>query len=273
MTNEAQAMRWYKRLTVYHYLIAVLIFLGIFYIIHSTRFDLAYQLILAPTVAVLLEAAISKLKGKPARLESALICGLLVSLIMPSIYFALATTAVAILIKHILRINGNQIFNPAAAGIVTVSIIAGLLGFVNSSPAEWWGATSFLIIPFGLFIAWKIRRLELSLTLLVVYFALLILSGFTNGSFNLNSLYDIGVFFFAFFMVTEPKTSLASRNGKIISGAILASLMFAGNYLPLRYLTADWFLVSLMIANIFNAANSTASTIYRLIEQIFIKYD
>jgi len=245
------SISWYKRITVYHYMIAFLAFLGVFYIFSSRRFELSYQLVLSPLIAALAETAIAKFNGKEIRFpDSAVIYGLFAALIMTSLYFALAATAAAVLLKNILRIKDKHIFNPAASGIVVVSLLAGLLGFTNTSPAEWWGATSFLVIPLGLFVAWKIRRLEVSVSLLAVYFSLTLLTTFLSGTaFSIYSIYDVGVFFFALFMAVEPRTSPANRNGKLVFGILLALLMFAGRFIPLQGITVDWFLVSLVIAN------------------------
>ena len=241
----------YKRITVYHYMIAVLSFLGLFYIVSLQRFDFLPQLILAPLTAVLVEALFLKLKKEKVRIsESAIISGLFAAIILQNLSLAVAAPILAITIKMLLKVKGRHIFNPAALGIIVVSLIAGLFGIVNTNPAIWWAASTVLIMPLGLFMAWKIKRLETSLVLLAVYFALNVAWNFLSGfPISLQSFYDPAAMFLAFFMAVEPRTTPANKYGKIIFGVLLAALMFAGFFIPLRGLAIDWCLISLLIAN------------------------
>jgi len=248
------AREWYQRITVYHYMIAFLTFFGILYIVQFQSYNLLPQLLLTPFIAALLEIAIVKFQGRHTFFpQSAIISGLFAAIILESLWLAVGAAVLAILIKHILRVHGRHIFNPAASGIIVVSIIAGLLGIVNTNPAIWWGASTFLIIPLGLFIAWKIRRLGVALPLLAVYFGLTLLGDIISGGpLSLSILYDLTPIFLALFMAVEPRTTPGTGwKGKVIFGAIVAVLMIVGFYLPILGLTADWFLISLLIMNIF----------------------
>ncbi len=171
-------------------------------------------------------------------------------------YLFVATTAVALLSKHLIKTGRKPIFNPAAVGLV-VAI------YVFSTGQSWWGSLALLpiwlipalIIP-GIVISIRVNKFPQVASFLGVYFALM----FFMAIFHLGLPYDTpadalripfvnSTLFLAFFMLTDPPTSPAAYPKQIIFGslaAIIGSVVFA-NYGGLAYL-----LIGLLVGNLAN---------------------
>src|SRR3989338_3086617 len=196
------------------------------------------HIILTPIIAVAAEFAAAKIRKSKPILDEAAITGLILAvLIAPSIVFSIAAPLIAIFFKHIIRHKNINVFNPAALAALILSLFgAGI---------AWWAASP-LIIPLGIFIAYKIGRLRMSFTFLIVFIALNMLA--FPSSANILSAAEPVTWFFAFFMLLEPKTSPFPSKAQHIFGAgaavISIILMLTNTYL-------DIFLVSLVIMNLF----------------------
>jgi len=174
--------------------------------------------LVAVLTASILDLAMRKLRGKQLKFPySAIISGLIVGSVVSFedfLYIPLVASALAIISKHILKYN-YHIFNPASFGL-----LASFLIF--SKFDSWWAAVPVLM-PFLVIIAWKIRKLHLALSFLVVYVAL---TYFTNG-IRLQTFSDLlGLpFYFAFIMAVEPKTTPTYKNQQMAFGISLAVLI------------------------------------------------
>ncbi|OGH20815.1 MAG: hypothetical protein A3D74_05470 [Candidatus Levybacteria bacterium RIFCSPHIGHO2_02_FULL_37_13] len=202
---------------------------------------------------------LAKIQKVQTNLESALISGLILSLIFgPTNLLALSSFWIpafagtaAMASKYLIIWRGRHIFNPAAFGALASALILG-------QGASWWvGGLS--IAPFiligGFLILKKIRRFEMvgvfliSMTLLMV-----VITIFDGEPFNLFVwLHDQAAFlfvsplaFFAIAMLVEPLTSPFRRSHQIVY-AILVSFSF---YL-LGYLVPYSLEASLLIGNLF----------------------
>lgn len=165
-------------------------------------------------------------------LKSALITALGLCLLLKanSVWVLGLASALAISSKFILRVNNKHIFNPANFGIIVAILLSGEAWI---SPGQWGSATVllFLIGVLGFIILLKVGRLDISLTFLLVFFALeycrtvlylgwgwdVLLHKFTNGSFLL----------FTFFMITDPVTTPNHKKARIIWAFFLAVLSFS----------------------------------------------
>src|SRR3989344_9306468 len=150
----------YKKITVYHYMIAFLSFLGIFNMVYYKDYIFLPQLILAPLVAALFDIAVNYYKNKKLFFpQSAIISGLFIALILGqvAIWIPIFAAVIAMLAKRIVRHDERHIFNPASFGIISAALFFG-------SPAAWWSTATVLVLPLGLFIAYKIKRIENSIT-------------------------------------------------------------------------------------------------------------
>ena len=163
-------------------------------------------------------------------LRSALISGLGLCLLL-RVESPLIMALVGILTissKFILRFKGKHIFNPTNFGI----IIAVLSGLAWITPGQWGRGevTILLIIIAAVGILTRVGRWDVSVSFI---FSLLVLevmrSHFYLGwdlSVVLHRLTSGTILLFAFFMITDPKTTPNSRKGRILWGALIALLSF-----------------------------------------------
>ena len=173
---------------------------------------------------------------------SAFISGIIIGSIAPfdaPVPAILVASAVAILSKHIIRIKGRHIFNPAALGLI-VSLYLFNLG------EQWWAAIGFAVLgvtlPITLILIaanYKAEKLKVSIPFLFVTAFLYLSTGFVS----LSSVNPTGVlafvnslpFYFAFIMLSEPKTSPYKPQEQIIFGFSLAFLYFALDFNRVRF--------------------------------------
>lgn len=167
----------------------------------------------------ILDLVIRKLRGKSFVIPySALISGLIVGSIVSfedPLYVPLIAAAIAIISKHVLKFKAYHVLNPASFGL--------LVSFLLFSKFDsWWGAVPMLI-PFLVIIAWKIKKLWLSLSFLAVFFLLALLTSNLKytGVASILSL----PYYFSFIMAVEPKTTPILRNQQILFGVALAILV------------------------------------------------
>lgn len=159
--------------------------------------------------------------------------------------------ALAISSKFLFRMNGKHLFNPANFGII-VCILLTSDGWI--SPGQWGSSMVFLfmIAALGSIVLLRVGRLDTTLTFLLVFVALeycrtilylgwshdVLLHRFTNGSFLL----------FAFFMITDPKTTPdhpRSRKIWAVSVALLSFVLSTQLYLHTAPIWALFFITPL----------------------------
>ncbi|MCI4667815.1 MAG: RnfABCDGE type electron transport complex subunit D [Bacteroidia bacterium] len=142
-------------------------------------------------------------------LKSALITALGLSLLCHSnspITMVLAGS-LAIASKFLLRFNQKHIYNPANFGIILVVLMTGDAWI---SPGQW-GQEGLLVLLFsaaGLMILFNVGRLDVGLTFLFSFAALLFLKEVLYKSWSvdhwLHSLSSGSLLLFSFFMITDP---------------------------------------------------------------------
>jgi len=257
-----------NKYTVYDYLI---VFLLILFAVNSTTQNLwqnsVPHIIITVGLAVFLDLALSFLKSKrkpkegqmaplPFKIhlpKSGFISGLIIGLLIeptglswPALAPVIMAPLVAILLKHLIRIKGDHIFNPANLGLlVTITVLA--------SSISWWGASPpWLVALFGLFLAYRLKRPNPALAFLAVYFLLTIgYDAATNTSFTsdsiLQQLNNGTILFFGFIMVQEPVTAPRSSKSRLIFGILVAIFAFALTF----YLRQYSLLLGLVLADLF----------------------
>lgn len=202
----------------------------------------------APTLAALVSVfaaqfVCARLFKKPFEWRSASITGLSLSLLLrtgdPAV-MALAAAA-AIASKFLFRVQGKHLFNPAAFGIVAV-----LLGTNEAwvSPGQWGGSTWFaaLILLLGGAVLSRAPRLDTALAFLGAHLALLLARAAWLGdpaAIPLHQMMTGSLLIFAFFMITDPRTTPDSRLGRILFAVAVAAaahfLSFFGQVRPALY--------------------------------------
>ncbi len=250
-----------RSLSIYDSMLGFLLFLGIgsnlylnFYLSPNPSLLAGFfaRIFFVPVFAALLDILIKRflLKRPFAPPKTALISGLFVAGIMdPSapLYVPFIAAAFAILSKHIIRNKSRNIFNPAAFGI-TLSVLVFTYAFGMEVFAAWWIASTPIVIPLGLFISYKMDKLPLTLSFFVSYCAaMLVLFGASAGSL-VEPIFVSTFFFFASFMLLEPRTSPYTLRGMVLAGFCVGVLCAV---LPLVALPIDFTLVSLLAMNVF----------------------
>jgi Na+-translocating ferredoxin:NAD+ oxidoreductase RnfD subunit len=175
--------------------------------------------------------------------RSGLITGLSLSLLLRTgdIWVMALAAVLAILSKFLIQHRGKHLFNPAAFGIVFV-LLATHQAWV--SPGQW-GASIWvaaLVFLLGGAVLTHAPRLDTAIAFLAAHFALLLARAAWLGdpvAIPLHQIMAGSLLIFAFFMVTDPRTTPDSRAGRILFAVLVAALChwlaFFGQVRPALY--------------------------------------
>ena len=154
--------------------------------------------------------------------ESSVVSGLIIGYVLSSSqtwWIVVLASALAIASKHLIRLNARRIFNPAGFGVLAATFLLGAI-------TEWKGAFIwYLIIPFGVYFSFKIRKLELVAGYFIVSFILFGSQAIIN-KVNITDIFGYLNYFFIFIMLIEPMTTPITHYGKIIFGSGAGALIF-----------------------------------------------
>lgn len=162
---------------------------------------------------------------------SGIITGIIIGSVAP-INAPLAAVVLAVLIgvlsKFLLQHRSVNILNPASIGLLVSLPLFGL-------GDEWWAAGNYnmygmaiSLTPILIVLAYSARRLTAAASFIIVMFVFEIAFGALSQGFSAAALASMlfGInYFFAFVMLTEPKTSPHPRRAQALYGAAVA-LMF-----------------------------------------------
>ena len=206
----------------------MIIFLVILHLVSAFFYGFGAKALLPVAIAVvtttILDSIINYFKLKTFEFpQSALISGLFIGgLLTQNLqwYIYVLAGIIAILSKHFIKFKQKHIFNPAIFGVLLVSIFFGA--------AHTWLVSSslLLVLIFGVFIIWRLRRFDLALSFLVSYYLINSVIELVGGS-NLNNIFftiiNGGViYFFSMYMLIEPKTN--PTKSRIFYGILVAIL-------------------------------------------------
>ena len=185
-------------------------------------------------IAILLAAALITqclcnrfLAATPFDPRSALISGLSLCLLLRtnSVPLLIATAAVTIASKFVLKWNRKHIFNPTNFGIVAM---IALSGEVWVSPAQWGSKLyfGFLMACLGGMVVHRALRSDVSYAFILSYAAILFGRALWLGdpwAIPLKQLQSGALLLFTFFMISDPKTTPDSRAGRIVFALLVAT--------------------------------------------------
>ncbi len=161
-------------------------------------------------------------------LRSPLITGLSLSLLLraDALWVYALAGVLAIASKFVIRINGKHLFNPATFAIVVLLLATG---HVWISPGQWGNATwlAALLVMLGAMVLLPAARSDMALFFLGSYAALLFGRAWWLGdpwTIPLHQLQSGALLLFAFFMISDPKTSPDNRWARLIFAAAVAGL-------------------------------------------------
>ncbi len=214
--------------------------------------QLLASLIIAVAATTLAGWLAARLVKRQRHLESSIITGLLIFMIMEPTTDPLALGGIALAgviasaSKYLIAVRGRHIVNPAAAG----TFVVGITGV--AFPA-WWIGTPYLqpvIIVGALLVLYRTQRLAMGATFAVLAGAVSVAASLFGGS-TLDAAFGFAflssaLFFFAGFMLSEPLT-LPPRLWQQLIVAVIAALVFA---VPFNSGIANKYLLALLVANL-----------------------
>ena len=159
--------------------------------------------------------------------RSALISGLSLSLLMRTAHPALAVIAAVVTIssKFLIRIDDRHIFNPTNFGLV---VMMCLTDQVWVSPGQWGSVAffGFLLACLGGIVVNRAARSDVTYAFLAFYLTIIVARTLWLGypiSISLHQLQSGGLVLFAFFMISDPKTTPDSRAGRVAFALLVAA--------------------------------------------------
>ena len=141
-----------------------------------------------------------------------------------------AATAIAVGSKFMLRLYGKHIFNPANIGIVAMVLFTDAAW---TTPGQWGSAVwlAAIMAGAGFFVAYRAARIDVPLIFLGAYATLIFGRALWLGdplSIPLLRLENGALILFAFFMISDPKTTpdgSIARAAFSIGAALLAYVL------------------------------------------------
>jgi Na+-translocating ferredoxin:NAD+ oxidoreductase RnfD subunit len=189
------------------------------------------RLLVALSACVATELALSLLmRGRIANLQSAYISGISMSLLTKpqgGLLWPFAIGGIlAIASKYVLTYRNHHLWNPSNLAISLLLLVAPNRVSILSHQ---WGneiVTNAIIWAFGIAIVTRVRALHVTLSYVGGFLALAGLRSFLLHQPLLTEIAPLtGPMYqlFVFFMVTDPRTTVSSRRGRIVVAVLVAA--------------------------------------------------
>ena len=162
---------------------------------------------------------------------SPLITSLSLTLLLRTEEPAIAALAAVIAIgsKFLIRFRNKHVFNPANVALVSL-MLASDHAWISSGQ---WGSAAigaFSLACLGFLVLTRARRAETTIAFFVIYAALLCGRALWLGdplAIPLHQLQNGALLIFAFFMISDPKTTPDTAWGRVIFAALVATVAFS----------------------------------------------
>ena len=220
------------------------------YGLFGLRFDVApAQIAVTLAAGIVAQAMWTKLANLP-RFDpaSALISSLSLCLLLRTNSLAVAALASAIAVssKFLVRWRGKHLFNPSNLALV-VLLALPLRAWV--SPGQWgsFATFAFLLACAGGLVVHRALRSDVTYAFLGTYALLLVWRTLILGdpwTIPLHQMESGALVLFAFFMISDPRTTPDSRVGRIVFGAAVAAL---AHYVTFRMFRTNGLLWALVV--------------------------
>ena len=144
------------------------------------------------------------------------------------ILFAALAATLAIGSKFLLRFQGKHIFNPANFALVSLMLLSEN-AWVSSGQ---WGSAAigaFVLACLGFLVLTRARRAETTIAFIAIYGAMLFARAVWLDdpiSIPLHQIQNGALLIFAFFMISDPKTTPNKGAGRILYAALVASVAY-----------------------------------------------
>lgn len=205
-----------------------LLLYGVFILDFGIRWQNALTILVC---AQLLQFSCGRLTGLP-RFDplSALITSLSLTLLLRTDDIRLAALAafIAIASKFVLRFRNKHIFNPANVALVSLMLISDH-AWVSSGQ---WGSAAlgaFALACLGFLVLTRAKRSETTLAFIFFYAALLLGRALWLGdplTIPMHQVQNGALLIFAFFMISDPKTTPNAASGRVAYAALVATVAF-----------------------------------------------
>jgi len=180
---------------------------------------------LAIAVAIVAELILGRIFfGKWLNLASAYITGISVGILVrsPAYWPYALCSLISITSKYVLRIKDRHIWNPSNFGVSAMLFLAPAT--VASLSIQWGNylLPMVMIWILGFVIVWRVRRLHITATYVISFFAFAFLRSWvlhqpwqSEVAPITGPMYQL----FIFFMITDPKTTVRSKRGQCLVAA------------------------------------------------------
>lgn len=184
--------------------------------------------VVAITCSLAAQALATRLAGlRSIDLRSPLITGLSLSLLLrgDALWVLALAACVAIASKFAIRVRGKHLFNPAAFAIVALIVT----GHAWVTPGQW-GQSTFIvsaIVFLAILVLTRAARLDVALAFLAAHATLLFVRAAWLGdplTIPLHQLQNGALLLFAFFMITDPRSTPDSRPARLVFAVVVAAL-------------------------------------------------
>lgn len=165
--------------------------------------------------------------GQQHHVASAYITGISVGILVrsPELWPYVVGSVVSVMSKYLLRVRGRHLWNPSNFGICALLFLAP---YAVAPLSVQWGNELWpmlVIWAIGLNAVWVARRAHITLAYVAAFFAFAFFRTLlTDTSFATEVAPITGPMYqlFAMFMVTDPKTTVASRGGAVAVVVLVA---------------------------------------------------
>ena len=144
------------------------------------------------------------------------------------VMFAALAACLAIGSKFLIRFRDKHIFNPANFALVTLMLLSDH-AWVSSGQ---WGSAAiaaFVLACLGFLVLTRARRAETTIAFIALYGAMLFARALWLDdplSIPLHQVQNGALLIFAFFMISDPKTTPNTALGRILFAALVASVAY-----------------------------------------------
>jgi enediyne biosynthesis protein E5 len=185
------------------------------------------QVVVTIGTAVAVQLIGSRAVKVPFDAKSAFISSLSLCLLLRTNHLELAALASAVAVgsKFLLRFNGKHVFNPTNFALIALVAVGAP---VWVSPGQWGNIAlfGFLMASLGTIVVTRAARVDVTVAFLVFWCVALFGRSLWLGeplTIPFHRLQSGALILFAFFMITDPKTTPNSRIGRVIFCSLVAT--------------------------------------------------
>jgi enediyne biosynthesis protein E5 len=185
---------------------------------------------LAIATAIGIELVVSRLLfGKWPHLASAYVSGISVGMLIrsPAFWPYALCSAISIVSKYVIRVEGRHIFNPSNFGVVAMLVLAA--DQVASLSIQWGNTLLPMVVVwmFGSVILYILGRLHITVTYVLSFIFFAVIRAAVTGHPFLGEVAPItGPMYqlYIFFMITDPKTTVRPTWAQCLVAFLVAAV-------------------------------------------------